>query len=429
MTEAFLHYLWKNRLFHSLNLKTTDGEPLKIIFSGYHNTDAGPDFKQAIVQIGDLRWAGDVEIHIRSSDWYRHGHQHDDKYLSVALHVVYEHDCEVERKKGEPFPTLELKDRIPHDMLRQYENLVGSPLRLPCEPLLDQIDPLQFRALQSTMLVQRLLRKQKHILDIVRECDGDWKEAMFRLLAVGFGFKTNTDAFELMAKSLPYKVVAKHSDSAVQTAALVFGQAGMLQKNEQDDYYNALKGEYDYLRYKYQLIPIGERHWNLLRLRPSNFPCVRLAQFAALLHKVPDLTTECLRHPSTTYLKDIMSVSADPYWKNHYHFGKKTILPHGVALGDAALSLLIVNVIVPFLFAYQRFSGEEAKLEELVSMLDNLPFEDNKKTRIFKTTPFPMQSASDSQALLELFQFYCMTKHCLDCSVGECLVRNRGRKK
>jgi len=424
MTEAFLHYLWKHRLFDFLNLKTTAGEPLQIIFPGYHNTDAGPDFRQAIVQIGAMKWAGDVEIHIRSSDWYRHHHQDDDKYLSVALHVVYEHDCEVERRKGELFPTLELKNYIPEGMLAQYQRLMASPEQIPCVSYLPGIELLHLRSLLSSMVMERMLRKQEDVLRMVGECNGDWKETLYRLLAIGFGFKTNVTAFDLLAKSLPLKVLTKHADSELQTAALIFGQAGMLERPDVDDYYNSLKYEYDYLRYKYHLIPIGEHHWNLLRLRPPNFPCVRLAQLAALMHESLDLTELCLECPSVETLKRELSVSANPYWKNHYQFGKKTILKHSVCLGDTAASLLIINTVVPFRFAHHRFFGNETQLERTLALLEELPFENNKRTREFAQTPFPQQNAMDSQALLELSQYYCSPKRCLECAIGERIVRN-----
>ncbi len=424
MKESFLHYLWKHRLFDFMNVQTTDGEPLQIIFPGYHNTDAGPDFRQAIVRIGAMKWAGDVEIHIRSSDWYRHHHQNDEKYLSVALHVVYEHDCEVERRKGELFPTLELKNYIPEEMLAQYQRLMASPGQIPCASYLPGIEPLHLRSLLSSMVMERMLRKQEDVLRMVRECNGDWKETLYRLLAIGFGFKTNVTAFELLAKSLPLKVLAKHADSELQTAALVFGQAGMLECSDVDDYHDALKYEYDYLRCKYQLMPIGEHHWNLLRLRPPNFPCVRLAQLAAMMHESPDLTELCLECSSVETLKRELSVCANPYWENHYHFGKMTILKHSVSLGDTAASLLIINTVVPFRFAHHRFFGNENQLERTLALLEELPFENNKRTREFAHTPFPQQNAMDSQALLELSQYYCSPKRCLDCAVGEKIVRN-----
>lgn len=424
MTEAFLHYVWQNRLFDFLNIQTTNHDPVEIIFPGYHNTDAGPDFKQAVVRIADMKWAGDVEIHIKSSDWYKHKHQADEKYKSVILHVVYENDVGVERTRGECYPTLELKNRIPQKMLMQYQNLVNSLDTLPCECYLSSVDELHVHSQMSSVVMERLLRKQDAVLKVLSQCQYDWNETLYRQLAVSFGFKTNATAFELLSRSLPLKILSKHSDSALQINALVFGQAGMLEVPHIDAYYDSLKYEYDYLRYKYQLVPIGVHHWNLLRLRPPNFPCVRLAQFASLLHRFSsDLLSEFVNHPSMEYLSNILSVDADEYWLNHYHFGKETMLTHSITMGSTAVNLLLINSVIPVLFAFHRFSGNEHLLEETVQILEKLPFEDNKLTRVYKKTPFPQKSAFDSQALIELFDNYCKERRCLDCSIGECVIK------
>lgn len=398
---------------------------MKILFPGYHNADAGPDFQQAVIQIGVIKWVGDVEIHIRSSDWFRHHHQFDAKYRSVTLHVVCFHDAEVERAKGEKFPTLILNDRIPKDMLCRYQQLVDSEEPLPCREDLTLLGNLTKTNLSSSLAMERLLRKQECVNGIVAKCGGDWKETAYRNLAVGFGFKTNAAAFELLAESLPYKLLSRHTDSSLQVEALVFGQAGMLKFPSLDDYFDQLKYEYDYLQYKYQLTPIGSHHWNRLRMRPQNFPCLRLAQFARMLYSIPDLMNELLQHPDVGYWKTRLSVTAHEYWKTHYHFGCDTILEHSVSLGENAINLLILNTIIPFLFTFHKFSGAEDELERDVALLEALPFEDNRITRIFSETGFPQQNAQDSQALLELYGRYCRERRCLECAVGDCIVRKR----
>ncbi|MBO7647851.1 MAG: DUF2851 family protein [Bacteroidales bacterium] len=426
MTEAFLYYLWKNRLFDFLNVRTTSGVPLQIVAPGFQNFDAGPDFKQAVIRIGDLTWAGDVEIHVRSSDWFRHNHQHDGKYKSVVLHVVFEHDAEVERAPGECFPTLELNSYVPPDMWQQYQHLTESLELLPCRRHLAQTGSLRLRSVISSMAMERLLRKQEEIMETHAQCRADWNETLYRHLAIGFGFKTNATAFELLARSIPYRILARHLDSRVQVQALLFGQAGMLSVPCPDTYYNSLKYEYDYLSYKYQLDPIGEHHWNRLRLRPSNFPCLRLAQFANFIMKSPDLLQEMLNLRSVEQCRQLLSVEADEYWTKHFQFGKETILPHSIAMGVSSIDSLIVNVVVPVLFAYYRFSGVQDRLESTVAMLEQLPFEDNKITRFFRDTPFPQETALDSQALIELLQRFCKEKRCIDCAVGEYIVRKAG---
>ena len=424
MNEDFLHYIWKNKLFDTSDLRTTSGEQLRIMAPGFHNFDAGPDFRQAVVQIGDITWAGDVEIHIRSSDWFRHRHETDEKYKSVALHVVYEHDMEVERLPGEFYPTLELKGRIPEGKWLQYQQLVGSMEKVPCRNYLSLFDELHLQSLVSSMAMERLLRKYEDIMSLHAQCSSDWDETLYRQVAVSFGFKTNAAAFEMLARSLPYKILARHSDSALQVKALLFGQAGMLDFSHVDAYYDSLKYEYEYLRYKYQLQPIGLHHWNWLRLRPSNFPCLRLAQLAALLCRAPDLLRTLLDCPSIEHYQDLFSVDADDYWKTHFQFGKETLLPHSVSLGTTAFHLLMINTVVPVLFAYYRFFGQQSKLEDVASMWDQIPFEDNKVTRVFQETSFPRRTALDSQALIELQQYYCKEKRCIDCAIGERIVRN-----
>ncbi len=427
MKEAFLQYLWRNRMFDFLHIKTTAGESLKIIFPGFPNTDAGPDFKQAIIQIEEVKWAGDVEIHIRSSDWYRHKHQLDEKYKSVALHVVYEHDMDVERLPQELYPTLELKPYIPLEMFERYQKLVDSLDLLSCRGCLDSVDQIYFHSMISTAVMERLLRKQRAIKETLLQCQYDWNETLYRQLAISFGFKTNATAFELLARSLPWKVIVKHADSSLQVSALIFGQAGMLELPHVDAYYDGLKYEYDYLRYKYQLDPIGEYHWNLLRLRPSNFPCVRLGQFAMLLYKSAKEMTQWVQSPTIEYFTEIFSVEADDYWRTHYHFGKPTNQPHSVSLGSTAVHLLLINVVIPMLFAFHRSVGDDRQLEAVVSMLEKLPFENNRRTRLFQGTPFPQKSALDSQALLELLHGYCTEKRCIECGIGEQIVRRPPR--
>lgn len=423
MTEDFLHYVWQHRQYNAFSLKTTSGEPLEILFPGYHNHDAGPDFKQAIVVIDNMKWAGDVEIHLRSSDWYKHQHQKDEKYLSVALHVVYDHDVEVCRRGGEIIPTLELKDRVFEELLCQYHHLVDSLDLLACRNHLQNVSRLTYTALSSTMGMERLLEKQKAVMEMVHLCTEDWNEALYRQLAINFGFHTNAVAFELLSKSLPFNILAKHADSILQISALIFGQAGMLDNSLSDPYYEKLKYEYDYLRYKYQLTPISSAHWNLLRLRPQNFPCLRLAQFSEILHRMPNLFQEFVDNQSADYWQTALSVQPDEYWQTHYHFGKITA-KHGVTLGQNAIYLLLINTLVPFLFAFNRFSGNEYLEERAVSILEQLPFENNKLTRIYSRTAFSQNNAMDSQALIELARYYCARKQCLACPVGENIIHH-----
>ena len=422
MKEDFLHYVWQHRHYDFLNAKTTDGQPVNVVFPGFHNFDAGPDFLQAVVVIGGMRWVGSVEIHCRSSDWLRHRHQHDDKYKSVILHVVYEHDTEIQLGEGEVVPTLELRDRIPKEMFQRYESLMNVPDMLLCRHYLDDVAPLVIQNQMSSVLMERMLRRQSEMLRLLTICQQDWNEVVYRCLAIGFGCKKNGTAFELLAQSLPYRVIRAHLSSSLQTYALLFGQSGLLEVTDGDEYAEKLAYEYDYLRYKYRLVPLGAHQWNWLRLRPQNFPPLRIAQFAQLLYETgSSLMDKVLKAPYPV-LRQWLTIAPDCYWETHYQFGKPT-LEHASGLGASTIDSLVINTVVPLRFSYARFIGDEDMQEEAVSLLERISYEDNKTTRVFSRSAFPCASAYDSQAQIELLDRYCSQKSCLRCAIGESVVR------
>lgn len=422
MKEDFLHYVWQYRHYDFLHAKTTRGQPVVIVFPGYHNHDAGPDFLQAVVTIDNVRWVGSVEIHCRSSDWLRHRHQYDDKYKSVILHVVYEHDMEIFLSGQEVVPTMELRDKIPKEMYDRYEELVSRQDRLLCRWSLADMDRLLLQNQLSKVLVERMTERQNRYLGMLEFCQKDWKELIYRVLAIGFGCKKNANAFELLVQSLPYRIVRAHHSSQVQLYALLFGQSGMLDGAEGDEYVEKLRYEYDYLRYKYGLSPIGAHQWNWLRLRPQNFPSLRLAQFAQLLYETGDLQCERVLQTPYPQLRQWLSVVPDSYWETHYQLGKPTV-EHASGVGASTADLLIINTIVPLRFCYARFFGDDAMQEEALALLERIRYEDNKTTREFADSAFPCESAYDSQAQIELMEHYCERKRCLDCSIGEKIVR------
>jgi len=423
MKEEFLHYVWQHRHYDFLNAKTTKGHTVNVVFPGYHNHDAGPDFLQAVVDINGIRWVGSVEIHCRSSDWLRHRHQFDDKYKSVILHVVYEHDTEIQLGEKEYVPTLELKGLIPEEMFLRYECLLNVPDMLLCRYHLPNVSSLVVQNQQSEVLVERMLRRQSGFLSTLESCQHDWNEVIYRALAVAFGCKKNGAAFELLAQSLPYRIVRAHQSSRLQLYALVFGQSGLLDHSLGDDYAEKLRYEYDYLRYKYRLEPIGVHQWNWLRLRPQNFPTLRLAQFAQMLYETGNSLSDKVLKTGLQGLYNWLSIVPEEYWQTHYHFGK-TSPRHASGMGITITNSLIINVVVPIRFAYARFSGDEQMQEDALELLEHIEYEDNKTTRNFDGSLFPRQSAYDSQAQLELFDQYCSKKRCLKCSIGEKIVRD-----
>ena len=422
MKEDFLHYVWQYRHYDFLHAKTTRGQPVVVVSPGYHNHDAGPDFLQAVVTIDGVQWVGSVEIHCRSSDWLRHKHQYDDKYKSVILHVVYEHDMEIFLSGQEVVPTMELRDKIPRELYGRYEGLVSRQEQLLCRWSLAEMDSIVVQNQLSKVLVERMTERQNRYLSMLETCQQDWKELFYRILAIGFGCKKNATAFELLAQSLPYRIVRAHHSSQLQLYALLFGQSGMLEMAEEDEYVGKLRYEYDYLRYKYGLSPLGEHQWNWLRLRPQNFPSIRLAQFAQLLYESGGLSLEPLLHASYPQLLQWLTIAPDAYWERHYQLGKPTV-EHASGLGRVSADLLIINTVVPLRFCYARFFGNEEMLEEALTLLEKMPYEDNKKTRIFTGSGFPCGSAYDSQAQMELMSHYCEKKRCLGCAIGERIVR------
>lgn len=422
-----MHYVWQHRHYDFRNLKTVQGQQLNVVFPGYHNHDAGPDFLQAIVMIDDVRWVGSVEIHCRSSDWIRHRHQKDDKYKSVILHVVFEHDMEIQLDGNEIVPTLELKELIPLEMFLRYDSLMKVPDLLLCRSQLPDIDKLIIQSQLSAALMERLLRRQSGFQSTLMSCHSDWNELIYRAMAVGFGCKKNGTAFELLAQSLPYRIVRNHLSSRLQVYALVFGQSGLLGLEDCDEYTDRLCYEYDYLRYKYQLSPVGAHQWNWLRLRPQNFPPLRLAQFAQMLYETGCSLSDKVLKAGLASLQSWLSLAPDEYWQTHYMFGKSSP-KHASGVGELVVNSLIINVVVPIRFAYARFTGDDDMQEDALGLLERLPYEDNKTTRLFIDSAFPCRCAYDSQAQLELMDQYCSQKRCLKCAVGEKIVREMGAR-
>lgn len=428
-SEYLLHYIWKNSIFSTFNFQTTAGETLKIIHPGYPHQDAGPDFKQAIIKINQILWAGDVEIHIRTSDWFKHKHQQDSKYNSVILHVVYEDDLPNVKETKEKFPILELKNYIDQKVIDNYEVIYKSTQSLPCKTFIENkleenndYLKLIFSHLYSKMITERLECKQTQITNIYTESNGDWNETIFRLLAINFGFKTNQPAFELLSKSIPYKVLRNHSNNHIQVYALLFGQSGMLETQiDNDEYYATLQNEYLYLKKKYNLVPIHIKNWNLLRLRPLNFPCIRIAQLCEIIHHYPQLFAHIENHTELAQFEHIFFNKPDSYWEHHYHFGAQS-LEHSVLIGKSAFNLLMINTIIPVLYAYGAFSGRVDIQERSLDLYSIIEAENNHLITKYKELRFPITTSFDSQAILHLSKHYCQPKKCLECPLGQKII-------
>jgi hypothetical protein len=423
-TEDFLHYVWKFRLFERENLQTTTGENIEIFSAGLQNSDSGPDFHNARLRIGDTTWAGNVELHLNSSDWHKHGHTTDNAYSSVILHVVYRDDQPIILPDGRRIPTLELHDRVSPDLYNRYHHLVyGSQQFIPCEGSIRFVDDMALRNWLTRVLVERLEKRSAAVMAALDKNRGDWEETFYQFLAAQFGFKTNALPFELMAKSLPQLTLAKHKNNPLQIEALIFGQAGFLDEEFMDDYPKSLKEEYTFLRKKYSLTPIEKHLWKFMRLRPQNFPTVRLAQFAALVIRSNHLFSKVLDIKNTTDLRKLFTdLEINPYWESHYRFDVAS-KPVSKSLGQSSIDILLLNTFVLFLFSYGKHNQQEYYINRSLKLLEQLPAEQNKIVTNFDLVGIKVNTAFDSQALLELKNNYCDYKKCLQCGVGNKILR------
>ena len=416
MNEAFLWYLWKYRLYNK-DLNTTDGETVIVEHPGYQNHDSGPDFFNARVRIGDTRWAGNVEIHIRSSDWFKHEHHYDRAYDNIILHVVHDSDVTIKRADGQVIPVVELKNGFESTKWSDYQKLANAPGWVPCAKQIANIDDFIIQQWLDRVLVSRLEKKTQFITNLLTEFKGNWSECFFILLARNFGFKVNALPFELLARSIPLKILTRHAGNLFQLEALLFGQAGFLAEKFNDDYPFQLQKEYRYLQNKLGLQPLEKHLWKFGRLRPGNFPTIRLAQFAFCIHQNAHLISRIIEASSFKEIQSLFNVSAGAYWNNHYLMDKAS--EHCVkTIGKASIDNIIINTIAPFLFVYGKTEMELHLTDKAFNLLEDCPSEKNIIINGWKKIGVNAKTAGRSQALIELKTAYCAEKKCLTCGIG-----------
>ncbi|RPD51667.1 DUF2851 family protein [Paracnuella aquatica] len=417
MTEKLLQFIWKFQYFNRAALRTTSNDPIDIIFPGQHNTEQGPDFLQARVRIGATKLAGSIELHLKTSDWDRHGHSGDANYNNVVLHVVYQHDGLPNPK----IPVLELQPRI-HSMLYQrYEALMQCADFIPCGNAIATVPPLTMQAWLDRLLAERLQRKATQLLTLRDQNNGSWEEAFWQMLARSFGAATNADAFEAIARSVPVKLLGKHKSSIHQLEAMLLGSANLLGPKWQDDYAQLLWREYQFLKVKYNLQPIN-MPVHFLRMRPPNFPTIRLAQLAALLHRSSHLFSRIIEAKAVADIQDMLHATANDYWHYHYRFDEQTgYLPKKI--GQDMLHHLMINVVAPALFAFGLHHKQDHYTSRAVELLATLPPEKNAIISGFAKLGVKTEHAAASQALIELKNNYCNNRRCLECAVGNAILR------
>ena len=429
--EEFLHFVWQFQYYEKADLKTTDGQSVVVTHTGFWNTDAGPDFKEARVHIGSIEWHGHIEIHLKSSDWYNHKHQMDAAYENVVLHVVWENDKEVHRKDRTPLPQLELKNRISLELLAKYQDLIQQRVEVPCQTYRQLIEALKAQSMVDRVVVERLQRKVKEIRIMLERLNGDWDATAVHLLTRYFGFKKNEDAFRQLSHRVSYKVLQKLAHKKVDTEAYFLGVAGFLKSPGNDEYARELAERFRYISHKYRLPPSGitETSWKFLRMRPANFPTLRLAQLAAILHESPRIFAAFLAAEGVKDLKELLTVEVSLYWQNHYKFGEQSgdgaSVGRHPGIGTGSQEILLINCIVPLLFAYGREHSNPDLEEKALSLLHELKFESNSITDKLKFLPVKMATAYESQASIELYHFYCMPRKCLNCQIGIDLIKQK----
>lgn len=420
MNEQLFQYIWQHSLFLPNGLVTTTGENLVVHHPGHKNTNAGPDFLEGRVKIGATEWAGNIELHLKSSDWRHHRHHEDPNYHNVILHVVLEDD---EQQPAGNFPTLVLKNHIPDDIIQKYQGLMEEPGIIACAAQIQRFPGIKWQSWLNRLLAERWEDNLSEWQNLWEYSDRDWRQLLYFRMAANFGFHVNKVPFLTLAQSLPLKILASHRDNLQQLEALILGQSGLLDAVPRPDAYtHDLLKEYHFLRRKYALTPVPAYQWKFMRMRPANFPSIRLAQFAMLIHQSLDLFAKMMEMCSEDEIAPLLDIEASDYWQNHYRPGEEVRGNSPKKLGRQAVQNLIINTIAPMQFLYARLQGATDLVERSVALLQSIPPEDNRILREWKAINIVPKDAAESQSLIQLFTNYCNPKKCLDCSIGNFLL-------
>ncbi len=421
MKEDFLHYVWKFQKFEGFDLFTSKNERLHIKTAGGHNLNSGPDFFNAQVELDGQLWAGNIEIHLKSSDWYAHNHESDPAYDNVILHVVWEHDAEIFRKDGSVVPTLVLKELVPKFTLVRYQKLFSKEKKwINCENDFADVNSFIIENWLERLYIERLQKKGKVLLQELEETQNHWEALLFRMLCKNFGLNINGESFFSIAKSVDFSVVKKSSPNHQNLEALLLGQAGLLDGEKEDGYFHLLKKDYEYLKRKFNLQNEGIITPMFFRLRPPNFPTIRLAQLAALYNQQDNLFSKIISLKNTSDFYTLLDITASEYWNTHYNFGvaskdsKKRIT-------KSFINLLIINTVLPIKFCYAVQQGQDAS-EEILKIASEIPSEKNGIVDKFNSLKSISKAAYQSQALLQLKSEYCDKHRCLQCAIGNAIV-------
>ena len=424
MNEKLLQFIWQFQYFNFKELFTQNDESLAIIKPGKLNTNQGPDFLDAIIKIEDVQLAGNIEVHFKASDWVKHTHQKDPNYNNIILHVVWINDVEITTANNNKIPVLVLDGLVARSTLQRYVLMMGT-LVIPCQNIiLPTLDELGWLSWKERLIAERLERKSIKILVYLQQSKQHWEQAFWVMLAANFGMKVNNELFEAVAQSISVNILAKHKSQIHQIEALLLGQANLLNQDFTEDYPILLQKEYHFLQKKYQLQPITIQP-NYLRMRPANFPTVRLAQLAMLVHNSIHLFSKIKEQTSLKEVMILFEVTANDYW--HYHYQLDKPADYAVKnLGQNTIDNILINTVVPVLFAYGLHMQDELIKDKAIKWLTEIRKESNAILKKWHNPMITGNTAFDSQALIELTNNYCTKKRCLECAVGNKIFKQTG---
>ncbi|WP_317899278.1 DUF2851 family protein [Aurantibacillus circumpalustris] len=420
--EELLQFIWRNKLLKPKPLISRSGNEVIILKQGELNLDAGPDFFNAQIKIDNIVLVGNVEIHIKTSDWLKHKHQNDKSYDTIILHAVYEHDVDLLQNTNNNVEVLELKDLIDEKTLLAYEHLSSAKTKLPCAGQLKDVNELKFTSWMERMTIERLEEKVKRIESIFQFYGGDYTQTFYTCLLRSFGFKVNAVPFELLAKQLPVQILLKHADNLLQLEALMLGVSGLLENQFEDKYVQGLQNEFEHLKNKYNLIPLEKEIFKYSKLRPANFPNVRLLQLAQLIYSNKEIFLAPQNKTSYKDLMKVLQIKSEGYLKNHYKLGGAETSKE-VSLGIASIESLIINTFAPFFFFYSKKLGKPEYTDASVELLTRCKMESNAKTKLFDSRKSSLTNSAASQGIINLYDNYCVSRKCLKCGIAAAILR------
>lgn len=417
MTERLLQYIWQFQYFNKTSLQTVEGETVEIVYQGSYNTNQGPDFFEAKLKIGNTLLIGNVELHCKTSEWNTHKHSADKNYANVIAHIVWENDCTLPNN----LPTIILQDRVSKILLEKYQKLLNTSSFIPCENSISTVPEITWLSWKERLLIERLEQKSTIVNEYLSKNNYHWEETFWWMIAKNFGIKVNSEAFEKIAQSIPITVLAKHKNQLHQIEALLFGQAGLLDKDFEEDYPILLRKEYQFYKSKYNLQSTNANLF-FLRMRPANFPTVRLAQLAMLIVHSVHLFSKIKEIEEVENVKKLLNVTANDYW--HYHYNFDELSTYKIKnVGVQMINNLIINTVIPILFAYGHYTKEHHFKDKALRWLTQLTAEKNSRINGFLALQITIKNAFDSQSLLQLKNEYCSKKRCLECAVGNKLLK------